>query len=79
MSKGNDFIGLSMRTDDQGRYKVRGLPKGEYIVSASPPRKREATEKNPELSRVARSDIFPLDFTTAKLASCGRLARPRHR
>lgn len=39
MSKGDDFSGLSLRTDDQGRYKVRGLPKGEYTVSASPPAK----------------------------------------
>lgn len=35
----NNFSGLTLRTDDQGRYKVRGLPKGEYIVSASPPAK----------------------------------------
>lgn len=39
MSKGDDFSGMTLRTDDQGRYKVRGLQKGEYILSASPPAK----------------------------------------
>lgn len=39
VSKGKDFLGGTVRTDDQGRYKVRGLPKGEYIVSANPPAK----------------------------------------
>jgi hypothetical protein len=41
LSKGNDFVGMSLRTDEQGRYKVRGLTKGEYIVSASPPAKEK--------------------------------------
>ena len=45
ISKGDDFSGLSLRTDDQGRYIVRGLPKGEYIVSAIPPAK-EGTIRN---------------------------------
>ena len=39
VSKGDDLSGLSLRADDQGRYKVRGLAKGEYTVSASPPAK----------------------------------------
>jgi hypothetical protein len=45
VSKGKDFFGGSVRTDDQGRYKVRGLQKGEYIVSANPPAKESADEE----------------------------------
>ena len=47
MSKGSDFSGLTLRTDDQGRYKVRGLQKGEYIVSASPPAKESGDGGKP--------------------------------
>lgn len=39
LTKDSDFMGMTLRTDDQGRYKVRGMQKGEYIVSASPPAK----------------------------------------
>ena len=47
LSKGNDIVGMSLRTDDQGRYKVRGLPKGEYVVSASPPAKERDDRERP--------------------------------
>ena len=47
LSKGSDFSGLTLRTDDQGRYKVRGMPKGEYIVSASPPAKERDDGEKP--------------------------------
>ena len=47
MSKGNDLVGMSLRTDDQGRYKIRGLPKGEYVLSASPPAKQSGEEGKP--------------------------------
>jgi hypothetical protein len=39
VNRGNDSVGASVRTDDQGQYKVWGLPAGEYVVSASPPSK----------------------------------------
>ncbi|HEX7333831.1 MAG TPA: carboxypeptidase-like regulatory domain-containing protein [Pyrinomonadaceae bacterium] len=39
ITKGNDVMGMTLRADDQGRYKVRGLVKGEYIVGAVPPPK----------------------------------------
>jgi Carboxypeptidase regulatory-like domain len=39
LSKGSDSNGSSALTDDQGRYKVWGVPKGEYIVRANPPSK----------------------------------------
>ncbi|HET9712441.1 MAG TPA: carboxypeptidase-like regulatory domain-containing protein, partial [Pyrinomonadaceae bacterium] len=47
VSKGNDSFGESVHTDDQGRYKVWGLPKGEYTVSASPPSKPRSDGKKP--------------------------------
>ena len=37
--KGSEVLGMTLRADDQGRYKVRGLAKGEYIVGAVPPPK----------------------------------------
>ena len=43
-SKDQDSPGGTVLTDDQGRYKVRGLPKGEYIVSANPPSKGDRME-----------------------------------
>lgn len=39
VSKNPETPGKSVRTDDQGRYRVLGLAKGEYIVSANPPAK----------------------------------------
>jgi len=39
VSKGNGACSASVHTDDQGRYRVWGLPKGEFTVSASPPSK----------------------------------------
>jgi Carboxypeptidase regulatory-like domain len=47
MTKGSDFMGMILRTDDQGRYKVRGLSKGEYILSASPPAKDRGDAEKP--------------------------------
>ena len=43
-SKDQDSPGGTVLTDDQGRYKIRGLPKGEYIVSANPPSKGDRME-----------------------------------
>jgi hypothetical protein len=43
VSKDNDS-GSTVFADDEGRYKVFGLRKGEYIVSANPPSKGERME-----------------------------------
>lgn len=61
LTKGSDTFGSSTRTDEQGRYKFRGLPKGEYIVSASPPSqvKTAAGEKNVNLQGSAGATYFP--------------------
>ena len=47
VSKGSETFGMSVRTDDQGRYKVWGLPKGEYVVSANPPSKPRGDGERP--------------------------------
>lgn len=44
VSKDNASPGVSVVTDDEGRYKVWGLPKGEYVASANPPLKGERME-----------------------------------
>jgi carboxypeptidase family protein len=60
VSKGNDSSGASVHTDDQGRYKVWGLPKGEYTVSASPPSKaRGDGEKAIEFQGSPGATYFP--------------------
>ena len=56
LSKGEDFSSLSLRTDDQGRYKVR-LVKGEYTLSASPPAKDG--ERNPSYQGLPGATYFP--------------------
>lgn len=59
VSKGNNF-GESVHTDEQGRYKVRGLPKGEYTVSASPPSKpRGDGKKTIEFQGSPGATFFP--------------------
>jgi hypothetical protein len=59
VSKSNTF-GESVRTDDQGKYKVWGLPKGEYTVSASPPsRPRGDGEKSIEFQGLPGATYFP--------------------
>ena len=59
VSKTNTF-GESVRTDDQGRYKVWGLPKGEYTVSASPPsRPRGDGKKSIEFQGSPGATYFP--------------------
>ena len=60
LTKANDFMGTTLRTDDQGRYKVRGLKKGEYILSASPPAKeRGDREKPPGYQGTPGATYFP--------------------
>ena len=44
LKTGEAGIGGSVVTDEKGAYKFRGLPAGEYLVSADPPRKRTAPD-----------------------------------
>jgi carboxypeptidase family protein len=60
VSKGKYSSGESVHTDDQGRYKVWGLPKGEYTVSASPPAKpRGDGQKSVEFQGSPGATYFP--------------------
>jgi hypothetical protein len=47
MSQSGNSFGRSVPTDDDGRYKILGLPKGEYIVSVSPPSKEKRDPQRP--------------------------------
>jgi len=44
MKTGEAGFGGSVITDEKGAYKFRGLPSGEYLVSADPPRKRTGSD-----------------------------------
>ena len=60
MSKGKDSFGASVLTDDQGQYKVWGLPKGEYVVSVSPPSKEKPDRQRPiDLQGSPGATYFP--------------------
>jgi hypothetical protein len=44
MKTGEAGFGGTMITDEKGAYKFRGLPAGEYLVCADPPRKKTSDE-----------------------------------
>lgn len=44
LKTGENGFGGSVVTDEKGAYKFRGLPAGEYLVSADPPRKRTGSD-----------------------------------
>lgn len=44
MKTGDAGIGGSIITDEKGAFKFRGLPAGEYLVSANPPRKSTGSD-----------------------------------
>src|SRR5713226_4669521 len=44
-SVAHSFVGAYARTDDEGFYRFRGLPAGEYAVSANPPSKTGDNER----------------------------------
>ena len=54
MKTGEAGGGGSMTADEKGAYKFRGLPAGEYLVSADPPRKRPGSDA-PQSVEVPRS------------------------
>jgi hypothetical protein len=59
MKTGERGFGASTITDENGAYRFRGLPAGEYIVSAEPPQKTPEGEGTKSVSGVLGSTYFP--------------------
>ena len=59
MKTGERGFGASTITDENGVYRFRGLPAGEYKVSADPPRKRSGADGPESFSGVLGSTYFP--------------------
>jgi len=59
MKTGERGFGASTITDENGAYRFRGLPAGEYMVSANPPRKGSGAEGPRGFSGVLGSTYFP--------------------
>jgi hypothetical protein len=59
MKTGERGFGTSTITDENGAYRFRGLPAGEYIVSADPPRKMPGAEGPQSIEGVLGSTYFP--------------------
>ena len=59
VSKGENVFGFSMLSDQQGQYKMFGLPAGEYIISASPPIKTPADANRRSYEGILGATFFP--------------------
>jgi hypothetical protein len=59
MKTGEAGIGGSVVTDEKGAYKFRGLPAGEYLVSADPPRKRAGPDAPQSVEGLLGTTYFP--------------------
>jgi hypothetical protein len=59
MKTGERGFGSSTITDESGAYRFRGLPAGEYIVSAEPPHQTPEAEGSKSVSGVLGSTYFP--------------------
>jgi hypothetical protein len=59
MKTGERGFGASTITDESGAYRLRGLPAGEYIVSAEPPHRTPEAEGSKSVSGVLGSTYFP--------------------
>jgi len=59
MKTGERGFGTSTIADENGAYRFRGLPAGEYIVSAGPPRKMSGAEGSQSVSGVLGFTYFP--------------------
>lgn len=64
---GERTFGTSTIADENGFYRIRGLPAGEYIVSADPPSKKPDADGPKGFSGLLGSTYFPstIDFHTS--------------
>ena len=59
MKTGEGGFGGSVITDEKGAYKFRGLPAGEYLVSADPPRKTTGSDAPQSVEGLLGTTYFP--------------------
>jgi hypothetical protein len=59
MKTGARDFGLSIIADENGAYRFRGLPAGEYILGADPPRKMDGAAGTQNIGGVLGSTYFP--------------------
>ena len=59
MKTGERGFGARTITDENGAYRFRGLPAGEYLVSAGPPQKTPVAEGSKTITGVLGSTYFP--------------------
>jgi hypothetical protein len=59
MKTGERWLGASITADEKGAYLFRGLPAGEYIVSADPPPKMVGAARPQSFAGVLGSTYFP--------------------
>jgi hypothetical protein len=59
MKTGEHAFGAATITDENGAYRLRGLPAGEYIVGADPPQKTLGAEGSKTVTGVLGSTYFP--------------------
>ena len=62
MKTSGRVFGTATHTDENGAYRIIGLPGGEYIISASPPAKTiNGGERPKSMGRVARRYLLSID------------------
>jgi hypothetical protein len=59
MKTGARAFGISTMSDDNGTYKFRGMPAGEYLVSASPPSQTAGPQRPRGSQGVLGSTYYP--------------------
>ena len=59
MKTGPDGFGLTVTSDANGAYQLKGLTPGEYVISANPPSQTAAPGRPPAIEGVLGATFFP--------------------